>query len=162
MCRQPGSKRRDIRKLYFKHPSKVRLDFVSGRGRYRGHVVRSVLLDGNTLRAVDARGTWYFKSKLTKHGGPPALLFLTATQDLSIDFHARLVNDGEYGAAGDAVLELTPRTSAARFKSLVLVVDRKTFRVKKSIVTSAAGDMSELSFFEPDTTGKVADRPAGR
>jgi hypothetical protein len=49
-----------------------------------------------------------------------------------------------------------------RFQSLVLVIDPSTYRVKKSIVTSAAGDMSELSFFEPDTTGKVADRPAGR
>lgn len=143
--------------IYFKRPGKVRLD-VFERGAPAGPIVFSQLLHGNTLWAVDVRGKWYYKSKLTTHDGLPALLFLTDTEGLATDFRARLVTDGTYGAAGEAVLELTPRTSARRFESLVLVIDPSTYRVRKSVVTSAAGDVSELSFFETDTTRMLSDR----
>jgi outer membrane lipoprotein carrier protein len=143
--------------LYFKRPGKVRLDFLSPRDPHKGQLSHSHRFSGNSVWAIDVRGRWYFKRHRSRSEVPPAILFLTDAGTLSTDFRARLRTAGEYGEAGDTVLELTPRTSSARFKRLLLVVDPSTFRVEKSIVTSVAGDTSELSFYAPDTTRRVAD-----
>ena len=142
--------------IYFKRPGKVRLDFLARGGPSRGQVTRSQVLNGNTLWAVDVLGKWYVERHRAK-SAMPAVLFLTDTGDLSTELNARLLTASSYGEAGDIILELTPREASARFKTLVLVVDPSTFRVEKSIVTSAAGDASELSLFAPDTTRRVAD-----
>ncbi len=43
------------------------------------------------------------------------------------------------------------------WRSLILVVDPSSFRVKKSIIISLTGDTNEFGFSEPDFTTEVAD-----
>src|SRR5688500_1977957 len=109
------------------------------------------------LSAGYVRCRLYFTRNRSSGEEPPAILFLTDTATLSSDFDARLLTASKHRAAGETVLELTPRTSSARFKSLVLLVDPSTLRIKKSIVTRRAGDTSELTFYAHDTTRNLAD-----
>ena len=125
--------------------------------REKNKVVRTQMSDGTMLWAVDVPGKWYFKQKLAASTLPVAVTFLTGKGDLTKEFNARLLTGSTYGGAGDQVLELTPKRSTVQFKSLVLVVDAASSRVKKSIVTTATGDVDEVSFFEPDTTKTVRD-----
>ncbi|HEU5061097.1 MAG TPA: outer membrane lipoprotein carrier protein LolA [Kofleriaceae bacterium] len=142
-------------KVYLKKPGKMRWDYFSKRDKNK--VSRSQMSDGKMIWAVDVNGKWYYKQDLAKSTLPVAVTFLTGKGELSKEFNARLLTGSKHGTASDKVLELTPKKPSAQFKTLVLVVDPATFRVKKSIVTTATGDTTEFSFFEPDTTKMVAD-----
>ena len=142
-------------KVYLKKPGKMRWDYFSKRDKSK--VSRSQMSDGKMIWAVDINGKWYYKQSLAQSTLPVAVTFLTGKGDLSSEFNAKLLTGSKHGAASDKVLELTPKKPSAQFRSLVLVVDPASFRVKKSIVTTATGDTNEFSFFEPDTSKLVAD-----
>lgn len=142
-------------KVYFKQPDRMRLDYFSRRSANRKQVARSQIVNGPTVWAVDRRGKWYYSQPLSKGVLPIAVPFLR-TDDLLRKFDAKLVTGSKYGASGDKVVELTPKRPA-RLRSLLLVVDASDFRIKKSIVTNADGDINELSFYESDATAGVAD-----
>lgn len=142
-------------KVYLKKPGKMRWDYFSKRDKNK--ITRSQMSDGKMIWAVDVNGKWYYKQDLARSTLPVAVTFLTGKGDLTREFNARLLTGSKHGAATDKVLELTPKKPSAQFKTLVLVVDPASFRVKKSIVTTATGDTNEFSFFEPDTSKMVAD-----
>jgi outer membrane lipoprotein carrier protein len=142
-------------KVYLKKPGKMRWDYFSKRDKTK--VTRSQMSDGKMIWAVDVNGKWYYKQDLTKSTLPVAVTFLTGKGDLTKEFDARLLTGSKYGGPTDKVLELTPKKPSAQFKTLVLVVDPASYRVKKSIVTTATGDTNEFAFFEPDTTKPIAD-----
>jgi outer membrane lipoprotein carrier protein len=142
-------------KLYVKRPDKMRWDYVSKRDRTR--VVRSLIVNGNLIWAVDNHARWFYRQDVSTNALPVAVAFLAGTDRLARDFDARLLSGGKSGSPNDKVLELTPKRSSAPFKTLVLVVDGSSYRVKKSVVTSASGDTNELSFDTQDTTKAVAD-----
>jgi outer membrane lipoprotein carrier protein len=142
-------------RVYIKKPGKMRWDYFSKRDKSK--VTRSQMSDGKMIWAVDVNGKWYYKQDLTKSTLPVAVTFLTGKGDLAREFNSKLLTGSKHGSASDKVLELTPRKPSAQFKTLVLVIDPATFRVKKSIVTTATGDTNEFSFYEPDTTKMVAD-----
>lgn len=142
-------------KVYLKKPGKMRWDYFSKRDKNK--VTRSQMSNGQTIWAVDVNGKWYYKQSLTDSTLPVAVTFLTGKGDLTKEFDARLLTGSKYGGPTDKVLELTPKKPSAQFKTLVLVVDPASHRVKKSIVTTATGDTNEFAFYEPDTTKAIAD-----
>jgi outer membrane lipoprotein carrier protein len=142
-------------KVYLKKPGKMRWDYFSKRNK--NEVSRSQMSDGKMIWAVDKTGKWYYKQSLTQSTLPVAVTFLTGKGDLTKEFNSKVLTGSKYATAGETVLELTPKKPSAQFKTLVLVVDPATFRVKKSIVTTATGDTNEYSFYEPDTNKMVAD-----
>jgi outer membrane lipoprotein-sorting protein len=143
-------------KLYVKRPDKMRCDYFSKRDTNR--ITRTIIWNGTTVWAVDAGGRWYYQQNRSSSLLPVMVTFLTGTDQLARDFDARLLTRSNHGAAGDRIVELIPKKPSAPFRSLTLVVDGSSYRVKKSIVTSASGDSNELSFYELDTTRPVADR----
>lgn len=142
-------------RVYLKKPGKMRWDYFSKRDKSK--VTRSQMSDGKMIWAVDVNGKWYYKQDLAKSTLPVAVTFLTGKGDLAREFNSKLLTGSKHGSASDKVLELTPKKPSAQFKTLVLVIDPATFRVKKSIVTTATGDTNEFNFYEPDTTKLVAD-----
>lgn len=142
-------------KVYLKKPGKMRWDYFSKRNK--NQVTRSQMSDGKMIWAVDKTGKWYYKQSVAQSTLPVAVTFLTGKGELSKEFDAKLLTGSKHGGASDKVLELTPKKPSAQFKTLVLVVDPATFRVKKSIVTTATGDTNEFAFFEPDLAKAVAD-----
>ena len=142
-------------RVYLKKPGKMRWDYFSKRDKSK--VTRSQMSDGKMIWAVDVNGKWYYKQSLAQSTLPVAVTFLTGKGDLTKEFNSKILTGSKYATAGETVLELTPKKPSAQFKTLVLVVDPATFRVKKSIVTTATGDTNEFSFYEPDTTKMVAD-----
>jgi outer membrane lipoprotein carrier protein len=142
-------------KVYLRKPGKMRWDYFSKRNK--NEVVRSQMSDGKTIWAVDKTGKWYYRQDLGQSALPVAVTFLTGKGDLSKEFNAKLLTSSRHGSPGDKVLELTPKKPSAQFKTLVLVVDPASFRVKKSVVTNAGGDTNEFNFYEPDTTKVVKD-----
>ena len=150
-----GSREESAGRVYLKKPGKMRWDYFSARDKNK--VSRSQMSDGKMIWAVDVAGKSYFKLRLADSPLPVAVTFLTGKGDLAKDFSARLLTGSKHGGASDEVLELTPKAPSAQCKTLVLVVDRKSFRVKKSIVTTATGDTNELSFYEPNSSKSLAD-----
>jgi len=150
-----GERTESAGRVYLKKPGKMRWDYFSARDKKR--VSRTHLSDGKMIWAVDVTGKWYFKDHLANSSLPVAVTFLTGKGDLASEFDAKLLTGSKQGGASDEVLELTPKKPSAQCKTLVLVVDRKTFRVKKSIVTTATGDTNEFSFYEPDAAKALAD-----
>ncbi len=144
-------------KMYFKRPGKIRWDYFSKRGGDGSRVARSQILNGKALWAVSANPKWRYGQHPSKSSLPVAVIFLDRTNALSREFNARLLTGSKHGATGDKVIELRPKKRSAQFETLVLVVDPSDYHVKKSIVTSAAGDTNEFSFYEPDTSKVVAD-----
>lgn len=150
-----GEPKKSAGRVYLKRPGKMRWDYVSPRDKNK--VTRSQMSDGKTIWAVDVVAKQYFQQRLADSPLPVAVTFLTGKGDLAREFSAKLLAGSRHGGPSDHVLELTPRTPSAQCKTLVLVVDRKSLRVKKSIVTSATGDTNELSFYEPDMAKSLDD-----
>ena len=150
-----GDPKASAGRVYLKKPGKMRWDYFSEREKNK--VSRSQMSDGKVIWAVDVNGKWYWRDHLANSPLPVAVTFLTGKGDLSKEFNAKLLTGSEHGGASDEVLELTPKKPSAQCKTLVLVVDRKNFRVKKSIVTTATGDTNEFSFYEPDASKALAD-----
>lgn len=150
-----GKKTESSGKVYLK-PGKMRWDYFSKREKNK--VSRSQMSDGTMIWAVDVPGKWYFKQKLADSTLPVAVTFMTGRGQLAKEFNARLLRGTSFGGPGIDVIELTPKKPSAQFKRLVLVVDPASFRVMKSIVTTATGDTNEFSFFDVDTTKPIADR----
>lgn len=139
-------------KVYLKKPGKMRWDYFS-----KGEVSRSLISNGKMIWAVAINGKWYYQQSSARSTLPVAVAFLTGKGDLAQQFNARLLTGSKHGATGEKVLELSPKKPSATLKTLVLVVDSSDLRVKKSILTTVAGDTNEFTFYEPDTTSTVAD-----
>lgn len=143
-------------KVYLKKPGKMRWDYYSKR--QKGQPLRTQLSDGKTAWNIDYKGKWYYRQDLSQSALPVAVTFLTGKGELSKEFNAELDTRGKYGKKGDIVLALTPKKPSAQFKTLYLVVDAQSKRVKQSIVINAAGDTNMFSFYEPNASKTVTDQ----
>ena len=77
---------------------------------------------------------------------------------LAADFTPTIDTAGTYGGKGDIVLKLDPKVQSAQYKSLHLVVDAATSRVKESILVDSAGNKNHFRFYEPDFEAKLEDK----
>lgn len=141
-------------KVWIKKPGKMRWDYQSNDKR---KVKKSFISDGTTLWAVEHDNKQVFVQDLKDNMLPVAITFLYGKGDLARDFVPKLDSSGKYGNKGDYVLELTPRSPSAQYKTLYLVVDPANFRVKQSVVIEASGNINHFRFFSPDTQATVKD-----
>jgi outer membrane lipoprotein carrier protein len=142
-------------KVYIKKPGKMRWDYYSKKNPRQQS--KSFISNGETLWAVMHQNLQYYKKPLKDDLLPVAITFLTGDGDLRADFKASLETTKSFGKKGDYVLKLTPRQPNAQYKTLWLVVDPKTYRVKESVVLNANGDTNQFRFFEADTKTSVRD-----
>jgi outer membrane lipoprotein carrier protein len=150
-----GRKTTSDGKVYIKKPGKMRWDYYR-KVRGKAQTVKSFISDGAMLWAVEHDNKQVFKKDLETDLLPVAITFLYGKGDLSRDFSAAL-DPGTHGQPGDYVLALTPKQPSAQYKTLWLVVDATTFRVRESIVLEASGNTNHFRFFHPDMARTVED-----
>ena len=98
-----------------------------------------------------------FKQKLESSQLPAALSFLTGKGKLATEFDIVFAGKTPYGGPGDYVLSLSPKTPQAQVKTILFVVDPRTFDVRESVITDAQGNVNDLVFADIRVNTKVPD-----
>lgn len=133
--------------VFFKKPRRMRWD-------YQKPTPKVFIADGQTLWVYEPEAAQVFKRNLGEAQLPVALSFMSGEGDLRTEFNARLVGENEPGAW---LLELTPRRDQGHYKSLRLLVDRETYRVKESTVIDPVGNINRVVFEAVQTNQVLPD-----
>jgi len=136
--------------VMFKKPGRMRWDYDKPeRATY--------VSDGNTLWLYEPDDAQAFKQSLSASQLPAALAFLTGKGKLAAEFDITLVDKSPYAAAGEYVLALSPKVAEPQVKSLLFIVDPKTFDVRESVITDGQGNTNDLTFADIKTNTKIPD-----
>jgi outer membrane lipoprotein carrier protein len=128
------------------------------RWNYAHPEPKMYLADGNTLWLFEPEDKQAFKQDLKSSQLPAALAFLAGQGKLAAEFDI-VAADGKtpYGTARDYVLSLSPKTPQAQVKTILFVVDPKTFDVRESVITDQQGNVNDLLFSEIKTNTSIPD-----
>jgi outer membrane lipoprotein carrier protein len=138
------------------------------RWNYQQPDAKMYLSDGATLWLYEPEDKQAFKQDLKASQLPAALAFLTGQGKLTAEFDITFAPaKTPYGSAKDYVLTLSPKAPQAQVKTILFVVDPKSFDVRESVITDQQGNVNDMLFSEirvnaaiPDSTFKWAP-PAG-
>ena len=145
-----GRKTNSAGGVMFKKPGRMRWDYDKPeRATY--------VSDGNTLWLYEPDDQQAFKQSLSASQLPAALAFLTGKGKLAAEFDITLVDKSPYASAGEYVLALSPKVAEPQVKSLLFVVDPKTFDVRESVITDGQGNVNDLTFADIKTNTKMPD-----
>ena len=118
----------------------------------------SYITDGGVLWLYEPDDKQAFKQDLKSSQLPAALSFLTGKGKLATEFDISfLAGKSPYGSPGDYLLSLTPKTPQAQVKSILFVVDPRTFDVRESVITDGQGNINDLLFADIRVNTKLPD-----
>ena len=139
-----GRKTNSAGGVMFKKPGRMRWDYEKPeRAMY--------VSDGNTLWLYEPDDQQAFKQALSTSQLPAALAFLTGKGKLAAEFDITPVAKSPYGTPGDYLLSLSPKVAEPQVKSILFVVDPKTFDVRESVITDGQGNTNDLTFADIKT-----------
>ena len=134
-----GRKTNSSGEVMFKKPGRMRWDYEKpDRSTY--------VTDGGTLWLYEPEDRQAFKQDLKSSQLPAALAFLTGKGKLTTEFDVSLAERSPYAMAGEPVLELSPRAPQPQVKSILFVVDPRTFDVRESVITDSQGNINDVVF----------------
>ena len=146
--------------VMFKKPGRMRWD-------YEKPDKSSYISDGNLLWLYEPDDKQAFKQDLKASQLPAALAFLTGKGKLATEFDITFAVKPGYGTPADHVLSLSPKTAQPQIKTILFVVDPKTFDVRESVIIDGQSNVNDLTFSDirvntrlPDTQFKFTP-PAG-
>jgi outer membrane lipoprotein carrier protein len=134
----------------FKKPGRMRWD-------YEKPDRTSYITDGGVLWLYEPDDKQAFKQKLETSQLPAALSFLTGKGKLANEFDISFAAKSPHGSPGDYLLSLSPKAPQATVKSILFVVDPRTFDVRESVITDAQGNTNDLVFADIRVNTKVPD-----
>lgn len=140
------------------------------RWNYEKPEPKMYLADGNTLWLYEPEDRQAFKQDLKSSQLPAALAFLSGQGKLTASFDIAPADArSPYGTPRDYVLALSPKEPQAQVKTIIFVVDPKTFDVRESVITDQQGNVNDLLFSDirtntaiPDSTFRWAPPPGVR
>jgi outer membrane lipoprotein carrier protein len=128
------------------------------RWNYAQPEPKMYLADGNTLWLYEPEDKQAFKQDLKSSQLPAALAFLSGQGKLAAEFDITFADPkAPYGTPRDYVLSLAPKTPQAQVKTILFVVDPKTFDVRESVITDQQGNVNDLLFSEIKTNTSIPD-----
>lgn len=127
------------------------------RWNYQTPDPKMYLADGDLLWLYEPEDKQAFKQDLKSSQLPAALAFLTGKGKLASEFDISFAKDARVGDPGDYVLALSPRQPQSQVKSLLFVVDPRTFDVKESVITDQQGNTNDLLFSSIAINTRIAD-----
>jgi outer membrane lipoprotein carrier protein len=145
-----GRKTNSAGEVMFKKPGRMRWD-------YEKPDKTSYVTDGGVLWLYEPDDKQAFKQKLESSQLPAALSFLTGKGKLATEFDITFAGKTAYGGAGDHVLSLSPKTPQAQVKTILFIVDPRTFDVRESVITDAQGNVNDLLFADIRVNTKVPE-----
>jgi outer membrane lipoprotein carrier protein len=145
-----GRKTNSAGEVMFKKPGRMRWD-------YDKPDKTSYVTDGGVLWLYEPDDKQAFKQKLESSQLPAALSFLTGKGKLAAEFDITFAGKTAYGAAGDHLLSLSPKTPQAQVKTILFIVDPRTFDVRESVITDAQGNVNDLVFADIRVNTKVPE-----
>jgi outer membrane lipoprotein carrier protein len=146
-----GRKKSSSGFVYIKKPGKMRWDYKEPRPKH-------FIADGKALYIYDPEleqvmvDRAFSGSSLTT-----AVTFLWGKGRLSSEFAIAFYGLGDLGGPQHYVLELLPKKKA-RFKKLVMVVDKKTFKVTETVVEDPGGNVNHIFFANITTNVGLKDQ----
>jgi len=146
-----GRKTNSAGEVMFKKPGRMRWD-------YEKPEKSSYITDGGgVLWLHEPDDKQAFKQKLESSQLPAALSFLTGKGKLATEFDIAFAGKSTYGSPGDYLLSLSPKASQAQVKSILFVVDPRTFDVRESVITDGQGNVNDLVFADIRVNTRVPD-----
>ena len=145
-----GRKTNSAGEVMFKKPGRMRWD-------YEKPEKSSYITDGGVLWLYEPDDKQAFKQKLKSSQLPAALAFLTGKGKLATEFDIAFAGKSPYGSPGDYVLSLSPKTPQAQVKTILFVVDPRTFDVRESVITDGQGNVNDLVFADIRVNTRVPD-----
>ena len=145
-----GRKKSSSGFVYIKKPGKMRWDYKEPRPKH-------FIADGQALYIYDPEleqvmvDRAFSGSSLTT-----AVTFLWGKGKLSDEFAVAFYGMGDLGGSQHYVLEMLPKKKA-RFKKLVMVVDKKTFKVTETVVEDPGGNVNHIFFAKISTNVGLKD-----
>ena len=145
---RPGSQKATPRTgvAFFQKPGKMRWDYQVPDQEY-------YVSDGTTLWIYEVKKNIAYKKNIENSRLYNSMKFLFGAGKLREEFNLSL------GKTGDKEIELVliPKAGEQVFKKLVLVVDAKTYEIKRTVLTDPGDAISTISF-EDVTYGEI-DNP---
>ena len=145
-----GRKTNSAGEVMFKKPGRMRWD-------YEKPDKSSYVTDGAVLWLYEPDDKQAFKQKLESSQLPAALSFLTGKGKLATEFDIVFAGKSPYGSPGDYLLSLSPKAPQAQIKSILFVVDPRTFDVRESVITDGQGNVNDLVFADIRVNTRVPD-----
>jgi outer membrane lipoprotein carrier protein len=145
-----GRKTNSAGEVMFKKPGRMRWD-------YEKPEKSSYVTDGGTLWLYEPDDKQAFKQKLESSQLPAALSFLTGKGKLATEFDIASAGKTPYGGPGDYVLSLSPKAPQAQVKTILFVVDPRTFDLRESMITDAQGYTTDLVFADIRVNTRVPE-----
>jgi outer membrane lipoprotein carrier protein len=128
------------------------------RWNYEKPEPKMYLSDGNTLWLYEPEDKQAFKQDLKSSQLPSALAFLAGQGKLNAEFEITPADPkSPYGTPRDYVLVLSPKAPQAQVKTILFVVDPKSFDVRESVITDQQGNVNDLLFSDIRTNTNLAD-----
>jgi len=128
------------------------------RWNYEKPEPKMYLADGNTLWLFEPEDKQAFKQDLRSSQLPAALAFLAGQGKLAAEFDIKAADPkSPYGTPHDYILSLSPKTPQAQVKTILFVVDPKTFDVRESVITDQQGNVNDLLFSDIKTNSAIPD-----
>ncbi len=134
--------------IYVKKPGLMRWDYMKPRPK-------NFVADGKALFIYDPQLEQVMVDRsFSGSSMSTAVSFLWGKGKLVDDF---IISFSKGGTKGDFyTLELLPKTKA-RFTKLIFVVDKKTFRVKETLVVDPGGNTNRITFSKMKTNVGLKD-----
>lgn len=134
----------------FKKPGRMRWD-------YEKPDKSTYVTDGGVLWLYEPEDRQAFKQDLKGSQLPAALAFLTGKGKLATEFDIVFAEKTPYGVAGDYVLSLSPKVAQPQVKTILFIVDPRTYDVRESVITDAQGNINDVVFADIRVNTKVPE-----
>jgi outer membrane lipoprotein carrier protein len=145
-----GRKTSSSGEVAFKKPGRMRWD-------YEKPDKSTYVTDGGVLWLYEPDDRQAFKQELKTSQLPAALAFLTGKGKLATAFEIAFADKPSVGTAGDYVLSLSPRVAEPQVKTILFVVDPKTFDVRESVITDGQGNVNDIVFADIRVNTKIPE-----
>ena len=146
-----GRKTNSAGEVMFRKPGRMRWD-------YEKPEKSSYITDGGgVLWLYEPDDKQAFKQKLESSQLPAALSFLTGKGKLATEFDIVFAGKSAHGSPGDYLLSLSPKAPQGQIKSILFVVDPRTFDVRESVITDGQGNVNDLVFADIRVNTRVPD-----
>jgi outer membrane lipoprotein carrier protein len=155
-----GRKTSSTGEVLLKKPGRMRWNYAQPEPKM-------YLADGNTLWLYEPEDKQAFKQELKSSQLPAALAFLAGQGKLAAEFDITAQDPKSlkspksakvpYGTPQDYVLTLSPKAPQAQVKTILFVVDPKTFDVRESVITDQQANVNDLLFSDIRFNTKIPD-----